>query len=475
MQNPNRALPGFLHYFRGRLGDLSDLLRELRRELFRGKQPSSLRGRVVGGAFWSVVSSGLSQFLGLIVNVLCARVLGKEIYGELGIILTTITLFMTVAGAGLGVTATKHVAEYRVSEPKKAGILIGMSYILSIVAGLSVALFLVVLAPWLASHTMGAPVLSTPLRLAAITMLFTSINSFQISVLSGFEEFNLLAKVNFLRGVLSFPIILAGALYWGLLGTVTAYSVVSVLNFVLHNIAIARVCKTNSIEIEMKVDRKHLKMFLGFSLPVLVAGLSFTPASWYANTLLAKNGGYSQYGLFSAAFQWQAVVLFLANAVGNIGLPVLSSILPERNFEKYCRYLKINFVMTTGSSLMLAVPVAIGSKIVMSMYGEGFKTGAVSLIIICIATVFTSANITVGHAIWSLDAPVAGMVLSFVRSLSLVIAAFFLTPLGAIGLALAYLTMSTVQSIVQGPFMFFLLRDYRATCAPVRRDGDAYA
>src|ERR1035438_7414369 len=56
---------------------------------FRG---DSLRSRIARGAFWSVLGTGISQALGLFATVICARLLGSAVYGQLGLVLTTVNL-----------------------------------------------------------------------------------------------------------------------------------------------------------------------------------------------------------------------------------------------------------------------------------------------------------------------------------------------------------------------------------------------
>src|SRR5579863_4715840 len=77
--------------------------------------------RLAHGAFWSVISSGVGQGGSLLASMATARLLGSVQFGKLAVILSTINLFATVGAAGLGVTATKHVAEYRQSDPGRAG------------------------------------------------------------------------------------------------------------------------------------------------------------------------------------------------------------------------------------------------------------------------------------------------------------------------------------------------------------------
>ena len=74
---------------------------------------SPLGTRVARGAFWSLAGSAISRALGLVSAILVGRLLGKEDFGELGIIQSTIGTFATIAGFGMGLTANKHVAELK--------------------------------------------------------------------------------------------------------------------------------------------------------------------------------------------------------------------------------------------------------------------------------------------------------------------------------------------------------------------------
>ncbi|NOZ40854.1 MAG: oligosaccharide flippase family protein [Planctomycetes bacterium] len=71
----------------------------------------------------AVISRGLM----LVASILVARMLGKTVYGELGMIRSTVGMFGVFAGFGLGLTATKHVAEFRESDPERAGRIVGFT------------------------------------------------------------------------------------------------------------------------------------------------------------------------------------------------------------------------------------------------------------------------------------------------------------------------------------------------------------
>src|SRR4030095_9246929 len=86
---------------------------------------------LIRGAFWALCGSLTSRVLALGAAIIAARILGKEVYGELGIVQSTLSMFGTLAGFGLGTTAMKYVAEHRSKDPAKAGRIIALWSVLS--------------------------------------------------------------------------------------------------------------------------------------------------------------------------------------------------------------------------------------------------------------------------------------------------------------------------------------------------------
>ena len=74
------------------------------------KSPLALR--LAQGAFWSLSGAVLARGLGLLATIFVARLLGKEGFGALGLIQSTVGMFGVVAGFGMGMTATKNIAEF---------------------------------------------------------------------------------------------------------------------------------------------------------------------------------------------------------------------------------------------------------------------------------------------------------------------------------------------------------------------------
>jgi O-antigen/teichoic acid export membrane protein len=83
-------------------------------------------------------------------SIIAARVLGRTVFGEFGMIQSTLNMFMTFANLGVGLTATKYVAEFRKTDPQRAGRIIAMSTAMAAVLGTAVGVVLVATSSWVA-------------------------------------------------------------------------------------------------------------------------------------------------------------------------------------------------------------------------------------------------------------------------------------------------------------------------------------
>ena len=69
--------------------------------------------RLATASFWSLAGAIAARVIVAGTWVLLARVLGKASLGQLGMVQSTVNMFAAAAALGLGITSTKHVAQFR--------------------------------------------------------------------------------------------------------------------------------------------------------------------------------------------------------------------------------------------------------------------------------------------------------------------------------------------------------------------------
>jgi len=420
----------------------------------------SLRGRFARGAVWSLVGAVVSQGCNLAASVVTARLLGRDQFGGYGMIQNTIGMFGVFAGMGLGLTATKYVAEFRTSDPDRAGRIIALSSAAAFGTSMIAAVVLLASAPWLAANTLNAPYLSTELRISAGILFLNALNGAQTGVLAGFEAFRHIARVNLIRGLFTFPLAVSGAMLWGLRGALAALITTAALGWVLNHIAISTQCRRHSVPVRWKNFWSERAILWRFSLPAFLGGAMASPAMWAACAVLAnQQHGYSEMGIFTAANQWRTAVAFLPSLLSQPLLSMLSSVVGAGDFPSFRRLLRANLLLSFGLSSLIAIPIIACAPWIMKAYGRDFQTGRPVLVLLVVATVLSATAAVIGQAIMSLDKVWWTYVLNLVWALVLMAAALLLVPRhGALGLAESFLAAYALNALSACVYARILLR-----------------
>jgi O-antigen/teichoic acid export membrane protein len=422
-------------------------------------QESPLGCRLARGALWSTAGAVIARSLSLLSSVVIAHLLSNVGFGELGIIYSTVTLFQLFAGFGLGMTATKYVAEHRHSDPAKAGRIIGMAWLVTAATGTICALLLVALAPWLAAHALAAPHLSGPLRLTALALFLTAINSAQAGALSGFEAFKTIARLNLIGGVLSVPLTIVGVLLGGLEGAVWAMVISGAANWLIFHLAIRVEARRFHVPLRLVGCVQELPLLWRFSLPAVLSGMMVTPVNWACNALLVNQpGGYAEMGVFNAANQWFNALLFLPNVAGSVILPILSERLATRNTRDCGRLLGLSIRAIALTVLPMVMLGCLLSEAIMRAYGESFASGWSTLVVMLITGGLLSVQTPVGYVIAASGRMWLGFCMNAGWGVGFLGLSYLLVRHGALGIASARLAAYLLHATWTFGFAYWYLR-----------------
>ena len=71
---------------------------------------TDLSNRLFHSASWALVGAVVGRGVTMLTYIIVARLLTQEVYGEFGILRSTINMFTVFAGMGLGSTASKYIS-----------------------------------------------------------------------------------------------------------------------------------------------------------------------------------------------------------------------------------------------------------------------------------------------------------------------------------------------------------------------------
>lgn len=409
---------------------------------------SPTRRRLASGAFWGGVAGVASRVFTVAASFFLARILGQESFGEYGVINSTTAMISGMAGLGIGTTVIKYVAELRDKDPVRAGHILALSTIVTTVSAFLYGAVFVGFAPWLAAHTLAAPTLAPMLQVSAITVSLGVVNSVQSCTLSGCEAFRLTSRITIVCSIVQTVLVLAGAWFWHLQGTVFALAISMLVTVAVTHWAVKKEMGRYKIAMIWREAGSEWRVLIQYSLPTFLSSMSAGPIVWGCNALLANQpNGYAQLGIYNAANQWQSAIQFLPALIGTAILPVMSERHGNGDSQGGLRVMK----GMMGVTALIVVPAALlvcacGSWI-MRGYGASFISGYWVLVLSVVTAALLAVMTPVGQYLAACGRMWTAFAMNAGWSICMIGTAWLMVRWGAEGLAGARLIAYLVHAI----------------------------
>lgn len=414
---------------------------------------SNLGYRLAKGISWSMFGSIFGKGLMLIAFMFAARILGKEEYGKIGMIRSTITMFMTFSSLGMGLTASRYIAYYRDIDHDKTYQIYKASNLIALLFGLIISLFVFLFSKNISQASFGTCELSIPLKISVLSIFFSTISSAQNGALTGFEDFKSIGINLFCFGILQALLIILGAYFIGMNGVILALGISSASLCLLYKNSLKKkFSKVFSIPVRNVLNKEIRSIFFHFSIPAVLSSLVSMPILWWAKTLLVRNAGFEEMAIYDVAEQWNIMLLFIPGSISTIILPLLTNVLSIGTSNQYKKLIKINLMINGGITLLLAIIIIPLAPYILKLYGNNF-TNYLPLRIMLLTTVLQAINAVLGQVIASKGKMWIGFGVNLLWGIWLIIFSFlFINKLSmnAIGLCYAILISYILHSIVQG-------------------------
>ena len=419
----------------------------------------TLRARFRRGVVWSFAAALAASGFNFVLNISIARLLGREGFGQFGMVLSTMATVAGIAQLAMGYTTTKFVAELRSSDPARAGRIIGLSAIVSIFTGSLAAISLCASARWLATSSLGAPHLSGSLQLASVMVFFSVLVGYQMGALAGLESYRSLAILALATGAANLIATALGAATWGLKGAVGGMGVGAFLQWLMFRWATEAACRRAGIPIRLDVpgDVRNVlserAVLFSFALPAALVGLSSMPAIWLPNAFLARQpDGFSQLALYTAAFSVRSLVFFLPSLVNRVSMSLINNQKGLQDWEGYRRVFRTNIVLTGASVVVAALGVGLVGVRVLAFFGRDFRVGYPVLLVLLLAAVLEGVMASMYQLVQAESRMWSSLFLiALPRDVLIVCLSYLLSPrLGALGLATAYAAGWMVACLMTG-------------------------
>lgn len=334
---------------------------------------NSLRRALVSGAFWSVSGAAVLRGLSLLATIIVARLLGKHVYGQWGVIMGVASLFGSLGGLGMATAASKYVAELKTSDFARAGAVLYLILGISLLGVSATSVACLALSKWMAHSLYNAPELFVPLMLSSIMLFCIMGNLILQGIMAGFEDFRAITWISIIQGIILFVGLVLLTYWLGLVGATIGMTISQGIGMCLYLVAIFKLCRQHNIRIRKRGVRQELRLIWHYAAPGFLTSSILHPANTLSQALVANTqGGFSGLGGFNASARWRELIQFVPRAAKRITLPMLSKLQGQQDYKRFRKALWANVALNGGIALAVALPIIVASRWILRLYGPDF-------------------------------------------------------------------------------------------------------
>lgn len=426
-------------------------------EMYQRIKASDIALRIRNGAVWSFTGTALGKLFFFLSGIICARILGKEQFGELGMVRSTLGMFIILGAGGIGVTATRYIAAFRNDQKQHAASIYRMSTLFTLACGIIITIIALATSQDLAESYLQSPALTNPLLIGSIILLLSILNSSENGTLAGLENFKMIAINTLIGSLIEAVCMVVGAYYFQLEGAIAGFGIGILALYIANKMAAIKALHKANIPTNIKrIYKEDWRLILSYSIPATLSALTVTPVFWLIRSMLVRRCDYGELGLFEAADQWKVILLFIPGAISQIVLPIMSSITNKDTFRKA---LVGNMALMAGITTMLALISWFAAPIIMQLYGKAF-TDPMTLTILSLSTIPTAVSQILEMTLYSQEKMWESFVINIIWGLVTIgLAYFFLqNGYGAAGIALAIMMAYCVKLLIMSFYVALTLK-----------------
>lgn len=405
-----------------------------------------LKKPIFRSVVWNVAGGVIHKCSLFIAITLAGRLLGQKSFGELGYVRSTINSFTSLAGFGTGSALTKFISEFQEKDAKSTAsfLLFGLSFVSILALSIAIAIFF---CASLIAGQVGKIELTSKLQIGCLLVIGISLTSALFGALAGFKEFLKTAIAQMVTGVIALPLILTATYYYHVEGAIVGLFLAAMIQNALMAWGLYSICRQRQLKFSFREMPKTARTMLCFSLPLVLSGLMIGPMNWLADSIFAKSEeGLAELGVYFAALQINLMIQTINLTLGQVLFPYC-----VENIAKGSKAFEaVNILLPWAIGLAVTLPVLIFPELLNLIWGDKFARDSLRIVGVfeCVTAIIIASkqgiarDVIAKHRVW----------LSFLSSLvwgvTLIVFAFLLQDLGAIGRSSAAVSAYLVNTVI---------------------------
>ncbi len=317
-------------------------------------------------SFWSLLGSAISKGLLFVAWLMVAKILGKEGYGEVGIVRSTINVFIIFVGSGIALTTTKFIPELLEKDKDRVGKIISLTLTVSTLVGFLLSLLLFTGSSFIANNILNAPDLLVTLQISSFLLFLSALNSLVSGCLRGFKDFKSLMAINFFYGISLLGFLYYGTIKYGVEGTFAGFTISTFILVILGVFFLRKNLTKNDIQLSFSFKGEY-RILRHFTLPAILTGIMVMPFKWGVDTIMVnQQNGFKELGLYTALILFQNLVMMVTTT---LDAPLITIMVKEQINKKIAR---LNLIIPWAIGVFMVLPLFFFPSIYGMLLGQEY-------------------------------------------------------------------------------------------------------
>lgn len=342
---------------------------------------------------WGLVISTLISAVG---SVFIARLLGSDLYGLYGIVLTAPNLIIIFRDWGINSAMVRFTAQFRAEgRIDEIRSIYSSGLIFEIAAGLILSIISFLLSDFMATSVFNRPQIAPLIKIASFSILASGLITAAASAFIGYEKMGLnnvmIISQSIIKTALVIVLVILGL---GTSGATIGFTIGTVVAGLIGVILIWTIYRTLPTPFTHKLElRAYLSAMLHYCLPlslaVILAGFL---AQFYAFLLPIHYAVDNiQIGNYGVAQNFVILITFFATPITTMLFPAFSKLNPQKDKET----LRNAFQFSVKYATLLVVPVTalvmcLSEPAVSTLFGNTYDTAPLYLALLAITYLYTA-------------------------------------------------------------------------------------
>ena len=401
---------------------------------------------------WTFSSSVIERGFVFVTYALIARMISKDSYGILLLVLSTINVATTILSSGTSLIITRQIAQNGYEEKQESTIILNAAILFNIIIGGILLIIFFYFGSNIANVISGEENNSNlikQLKVLAPILLFQSLSVIFLAYLQGFELFKIFTISNIFKGSSLLLFVLIFGYFFNINGVTLAFTVASVTSmlFLVFLIVKNNVWSLLGFSFSKIKSKKHaLIKYFYLALPLILLSIVQITGDWLAQVILSKRtNDWGAVAEFGVARQYAFILPMASAAITQGVLPILSKRSENSNNDI------ISFVKTSFSIQIIlgALGLFFAPYFIPLIFGDDLKGAVIFAKTLIISYTIFGVFWMIGPVLLAKGRTVLLLIFQTFRTLAILVSVFVLINIyGKIGIVYGYLLAEIIAALI---------------------------